>query len=156
MRYAVHYAHERFHHSQNEFDFFQKIYRPESYTDLNEILFCFFLHVFNCLASIHMWLYSLYISRSFWIEVVYLHSWPSALRPMHSASAFRHPTSQSATEAFRQRTGSPSSGTELVPGSWICILFYSVTGSTGYAGQSGIPAFTKTIRRLKGLHTARQ
>ncbi len=43
--------------------FIQKIYRPESHTDLNEILFCFFLHVFNWLASIHMWLYTYDVHR---------------------------------------------------------------------------------------------
>jgi hypothetical protein len=45
------------------------------------------------------------------------HSWTSASRSMPPASAFRHPVFQSGTGAFRYRTGSPYSGTELVPAS---------------------------------------
>jgi hypothetical protein len=41
----------------------------------------------------------------------------SASRSMPPASMFRHPVSQSATGAFRYRTGFPYSGIGLVPAS---------------------------------------
>jgi hypothetical protein len=44
-----------------------------------------------------------------------IHSWASAWRLMTPASGFRHLTSRSGTGEFRYRTGSPQSGTGLVP-----------------------------------------
>jgi len=65
------------------------------------------------------------------------HSW---------ASAFRHPVSQSGTGAFRYRTGSPYSGTGLVPAS--ALLFIPVPDWLD-AGQSDIPAFTYDLSTLQ-------
>ncbi len=44
-----------------------------------------------------------------------MHSWASVSRSMPPASAFRLPVSKSGTGAFRDRTGSPYSGTGLGP-----------------------------------------
>jgi hypothetical protein len=52
--------------------------------------------------------------------------------------AFRNPTSQSGTGAFRYRTGSPYSDIRLVQAS---AFFFILTPDTLHAGQSGIPAF---------------
>jgi hypothetical protein len=49
-------------------------------------------------------------------------SWASSSGLMLPASALRHPVSQSGTGAFRYQTGSPYSGTGLVPASVFLII----------------------------------
>jgi hypothetical protein len=66
---------------------------------------------------------------------------------MPPASAFRHPISQSGTGAFRYRTGSPYSGTGLVPASLFLII---PVPDWLNAGQFNIPAFNKGVH----VHTA--
>ncbi len=71
----------------------------------------------------------------------------------------RHPVSQSGTGAFQYRTGSPYSGTGLVPAS--AFLFIPVPNWLD-AGQSDIQTFKKGVHparpycwRRKGIHPAR-
>jgi hypothetical protein len=65
-------------------------------------------------------------------QLKFFHSW---------ASAFRHPVSQSGIGAFWYRTGSPYTGTGLVPAS--VFLFITAPGLTG----------CRTFRHLKKGYT---
>jgi hypothetical protein len=66
-------------------------------------------------------------------------SWASASRLMLLASVFRHQSSQSGTEAFWYRIGSPYSGTGMVP-AW---EFFSFRYRTDYMPISS------ALRRFK-------
>jgi hypothetical protein len=71
------------------------------------------------------------------------HSWASASRKMPPASAFWTTVTQSGTEALRYRTGSPYSGTGLVP---ITSEFFFIPVPDWLdTGQSDIPAFKKAV-----------
>jgi hypothetical protein len=70
---------------------------------------------------------------------------------MPPASAFRHLTPQSGTEALRYRSGSPYS----VPDRFRHRHFFIPVLDCPDARQTVIPAFAKTVRRKKGVHPAR-
>ncbi len=74
------------------------------------------------------------------------HSWASVSMLTPLSSALQYPTSQSCTGAFRYRNGSPYCCTGLVPAS----AFFFVPLPDWRVPDS--QAFTKTVRRCKGVH----
>ncbi len=67
------------------------------------------------LENPQMRLFTIVFMKRHLVPVHSLNRWASASRPMPPASTFQHPVSQSPSEAFRYRTGSPYSGSGLDP-----------------------------------------
>ncbi len=140
MRNAVHHVHEKFNHAFTMWIWFfpenipsRKPHRFKRYSIL------YFLHVFNCLASIHMWLYTYHVLPE-------SRHWGRCIRHRHSGIRLLSPLQEQEHSGTGLDSLIPVPSC-MVPGSAFFFISVLLTGY-GTVRYSGIYKNSAKVERL--------